>query len=346
MQAYKVADPGDLIKLDAMENPYTWPESVKTDWLKRLAEVELNRYPDPAADLLRQSLRKNMAVPDSCELLLGNGSDELIQIILIAVAKPGSTVLAPTPSFVMYKLSAEMVGLKFNAVSLDQKDFDLDLQAMLAAIEQHKPSVIFLAYPNNPTGNLFNRDSVVSLIEQSDALVVVDEAYYAFSDQTFMADLDRYDNLLVMRTVSKLGLAGLRLGLLIGKPQWLAEFDKVRLPYNINSLTQTSARFVLENNEFLEGQTRQICEQRSALYQAMNDLSDLDVWPSSANFLLFRASKMSADKVFQGLKQGGVLIKNMDKASLMLSGCLRVTVGTEEENCIFLSTLKSILKLG
>lgn len=346
MQAYGVADPGDLIKLDAMENPYPWPQSIKRDWLDRLAQIDINRYPDATSRALRQTLKKNMAVPDACEVLLGNGSDELIQMILMAVAKPGATVLAPMPTFVMYKFTAEMVGLNFVSVPLDRKTFDLDPTAMLAACREHKPAIIFIAYPNNPTANLFSREFIFDLIEQSGALVVVDEAYHAFSHKTFMGELNDYDNLLVMRTVSKLGLAGLRLGLLAGKPEWLREFDKIRLPYNINSLTQASAQFALENSSFLQEQTRDICEQRDSLFRSMSDLEEIEVWPSAANFLLFRPRDESADKVFQGLKQGGVLIKNMDKADPMLRGCLRVTVGTEEENRIFLSTLKTVLKVN
>lgn len=343
LKAYGVVDPGDLIKLDAMENPYPWPEALKRDWAEKLQQVAINRYPDPQANSLKPALRQAMGVPRELEIMLGNGSDELIQIVLMAMAKPGAKVLAPTPTFVMYDMTARFVGLEFISVPLKEKDFSLDIDAMLGAIEQHQPAVIFLAYPNNPTGNLFSTGNIELILNSAKGLVVIDEAYHAFAGRSFVVHLAEHDNLVIMRTVSKLGLAGLRLGLLIGDKAWLSEFNKVRLPYNINSLTQASAEFALANIGFLEQQTAELCRARDELFSDLSRLESIEVWPSYGNFILFRASEKSAGDVFDGLRQRGVLIKNLDKADPVLEGCLRVTVGTAEENKIFLAVLSEII---
>ncbi len=341
LSAYHVPDPDGLVKLDAMENPYTWPPEMVEEWLERLRTTALNRYPDPAARALSARLREAMAVPAGQALMLGNGSDELIQIISQAVAAPGRVILAPEPGFVMYRMIATFCGMDYVGVPLG-KDFALDREAMLAAIAEHQPAVIFLAYPNNPTGNLFDAADMQAVIEAAPGLVVVDEAYTAFADASFMPHLGEFDNLLVMRTVSKMGLAGLRLGLLAGPGAWLEEFDKVRLPYNINVLTQVSADFALQHREVLEAQTRQITADREALWQALNALPGVTPYPSRANFILFRVAG-DADTVFAALKAHGVLIKNLNPAGGALAGCLRVTVGKPEENSAFLQALQSAI---
>ncbi|MDH5649165.1 MAG: histidinol-phosphate transaminase [Gammaproteobacteria bacterium] len=344
LHAYGVADPGDLIKLDAMENPYPWPEHIKSLWLERLKLVDVNRYPDPVARNLKTRLREAMAIPSSQALLLGNGSDELIQMILLALAKPGAKVMAPVPTFVMYEMTARFCGMEFVGVPLNDEDFSLDLDAMISAIKLHDPAVIFLAYPNNPTGNLFNLADIECVINAANGLVVVDEAYHAFAGQTFMDRLMDFENVVVMRTVSKLGLAGLRLGVLVGPEAWLAEFDKVRLPYNINSLTQASVEFALANRVFLDEQTAAIQEQRTRLLREMSAIAGIHVWSSDANFILFRVESASATKLFDALRAAGILVKNLDKSGGVLQGCLRVTVGTPEENGVFLSQLEKLLK--
>ncbi|MEK7717391.1 MAG: histidinol-phosphate transaminase, partial [Pseudomonadota bacterium] len=293
LKAYHVPDASGLVKLDAMENPYSWPEDVRREWMEVLQGVALNRYPDPDARRLRERLRTALDVPAGMELILGNGSDELIQTILMAVSNPNAAVLAPTPTFVMYEMIATFTGMKFAGVPL-QPDFSLDMPAMLKAIETHKPAVIFLAYPNNPTGNLFSRENVARVIEASPGLVVLDEAYHAFAGHSFMDRLGKHDNLLVMRTLSKQGLAGLRLGILAGPAPWLAEFNKVRLPYNIGSLTQTSAEFALTHLALLDEQARQIRRDREQLFQALGRLRGVQAWPSQTNFILFRVENREA----------------------------------------------------
>ncbi|HSW53196.1 MAG TPA: histidinol-phosphate transaminase [Sulfuricaulis sp.] len=342
LKAYHVPDATGLVKLDAMENPYSWPEAVRREWLATLQQVALNRYPDPEARRLRERLRAALAVPPGMELMLGNGSDELIQIILMAVAKPHAVVLAPIPTFVMYEMIATFTGMKFTGVPL-RPDFSLDLPALLEAIETHKPAVIFLAWPNNPTGNLFARADVLRVIERAPGLVVLDEAYHAFAGDSFMDRLGRHDNLLVMRTLSKQGLAGLRLGVLAGPRPWLEEFNKVRLPYNIGVLTQASAEFALAQLALLDEQARQIRAERDRLFESLNALKGIQAWPSLTNFILFRVEPGDADRVFAGLRTHGVLIKNLNAAGGMLRNCLRVTVGTPEENAAFLTALEACL---
>lgn len=342
LNAYHVPDSSNLIKLDAMENPYQWPDALLDAWASRLHDAKINRYPDPSAENVKLKLRTAFTIPDSLSLLLGNGSDEIIQMIAMSVAGPDRVILAPEPGFVMYKMIATMVGMQYVGVSL-QQNFELDIDAMLGAVEQHKPAVTFIAYPNNPTGNLFDVNHIEAILKASQGLVVVDEAYHAFADSSLMDQLGRYPNLLVMRTVSKMGLAGLRLGYLMGEPAWLNEIDKMRLPYNINVLTQLSAEFALENMPVFDAQTQQICKDRETLYQSMVLLDQVQVYPSSANFLLFRIEGRVSTDIFEQLKRHGVLIKNLGAQHGLLQNCLRVTVGTPEENTVFLDALKTML---
>jgi histidinol-phosphate aminotransferase len=340
LSAYHVPPAADFIKLDAMENPYHWPEAMVEEWLAVLREVSLNRYPDPSPAGLKAALGAAMGVPAGQGVLLGNGSDELIQMIAMTLTQPGRVVLAPEPSFVMYKMIATFAGMDYVGVPLAE-DFALDRDAMLAAIDQHQPAVVFLAYPNNPTGNLFEREAVEAVIAASPGLVVVDEAYHAFAGDSFMAELGsvdgKYDNLVVMRTVSKMGLAGLRLGLLAGPSEWLNEFDKTRLPYNINVLTQVSAEFALAHRAVLDEQTQQICRDREKLLAALAAIDGVQPYPSRANFILFRVANARA--IFAALKAQGVLIKHMGADEGPLADCLRVTVGTPAENAAFLEAL-------
>lgn len=338
--AYTVPEATGMVKLDAMENPYPWPSEVKQAWLEMLREVEVNRYPDPDPRRLKQLLREAMGAPVETGLLLGNGSDELIQIVLLALARPDACVLAPVPTFVMYEVIANAVGMRFVGVPLDH-DFALNVPAMREALRRHRPAVTFIAYPNNPSGNLFAADAIESLIAEAAGLVVIDEAYFAFTDTSFIDRLNRFDNLLVLRTLSKIGLAGLRLGILLGADAWLREFNKVRLPYNINSLTQASVELVLKKRDFIAGQVKRIRVERQRLFAALDSLPGVKPWPSETNFVLFRVPE--AKHVYDALFASGVLVKNLDAADKALAGCLRVTVGTPQENDAFLHTLERVL---
>jgi histidinol-phosphate aminotransferase len=337
LSAYHVADAAGMVKLDAMENPYRLPEELRAELAGTLGEAPINRYPDPRAPALKARLSTAFGIPDDLGILLGNGSDEIIQILAMALAKPGAVLLSVEPSFVMYRMIAGFCGMRYVGVPL-KDDFSLDEDALLGAIETHRPALVFLAYPNNPTGNVFERAVVDKLIRAAPGLVVVDEAYHAFAGGlSYLDELRRHDNLLLMRTVSKLGLAGLRLGYMVGAPRWLDEFDKLRLPYNINVLTQLAAQRALSHLDTLTAQAGAIVAERGWLAEALARLPGIKVFPSQANFLLFRVA--DAAKVFAGLKARGVLIKNLHGAHPSLANCLRVTIGAPEENVAFLTAL-------
>ena len=338
---YHVPDSSGLIKMDAMENPYSWPEDLHGEWLGMLADTAVNRYPDPQAREVQKKLRAVMNIPADMDVMLGNGSDELIQIIALALSAPGRVLLAPEPTFSMYRMIALFTGMKFVGVPL-RDDFSLDTSAMLQAIQQHQPAVVFLAYPNNPTGNLFDRAQVDAIIQASPGLVVIDEAYHAFAGDSYMSRLGSADNLLVMRTLSKMGLAGLRLGFLVGPPSWLHEFEKVRLPYNINVLTQASVAFALDHVEVFDAQTAAIRASREQMISELQRIDGVRPYPSHANFILFRVPSGRAVPIFEGLKRAGILIKNLHRAESPLAECLRVTVGTPEENTRFLAALREL----
>lgn len=340
--AYKVADATGYIKLDAMENPYTWPEEIKTEWLKVIKAAEINRYPDPEAKSLCLILKKYNQIPEQSDILLGNGSDEIIQLLLLALPA-NATVMAPEPSFVMYQQVAQCLGLDYQGLPLRADSFELDIAATLAAIASQQPEIIFLAYPNNPTGNLFESAAIEEIIQHSKGLVIIDEAYAPFTDASFMAQLTQYNNLLVMRTVSKLGLAGLRLGFIAGNPNIISELNKARLPYNINILTQYSVEFALSHPGIFAEQTEAICAERARVFLQLSVLKGIKPCPSAANFILFRTLEGKATEIFNALKKQGVLIKNLSPQQGLLTDCLRVTIGKPDENNAFIKALKNTL---
>ena len=340
LKAYPVQPSAGMVKLDAMENPYPLPPELRARLARLVEEAALNRYPDPEARELKSRLRAALAVPDGIELLLGNGSDELIQMLIMAVARPGAVVLGVEPSFVMFRMIAAFAGARYVGVDL-REDFSLDIEPLLAAVERHRPAVVFIAYPNNPTGNLFDAAMVARVAEAAPGLVVIDEAYHAFADASFLPRAGRHPNMVVMRTLSKLGLAGIRLGVLTGAARWITELDKLRLPYNVNTLTQVVAREVLQHEGVLTEQAGAIKLERRRLLQALQGVPGATAYPSDANFILFRISQ--AERVFEGLKRRGVLIKSLHGSHRLLANCLRVTVGTPDENAAFLSALTQTL---
>ncbi len=346
LSAYHVPDASGFVKLDAMENPYTLPPALQQKLGERLGAVALNRYPVPSYAELKAAICEHMGVPAGFDVVLGNGSDELISIVSVACAKPGAKVLAPVPGFVMYAMSAQFAGLGFVGVPLNA-DLSLDRDAMLAAVHEHRPAITYLAYPNNPTGNLFDLDAMLDIIrEVGDAgIVVVDEAYQPFAGTSFMARLTDHPNVIVMRTVSKLGLAGIRLGYMSASADLLAEFDKVRPPYNVNVLTEATAGFVLEHADVLDAQAADICSEREKLATALTAISGVTVFPSAANFILLRISRpgLTGAEVFERLLQRRVLVKNVGKMHALLDNCLRVTVSTQAENALFIDALQSSL---
>jgi histidinol-phosphate aminotransferase len=340
LQAYQVAEASGMVKLDAMENPYRLPPDLRAEMGRVLAEAEINRYPDPTGTKLRELLKVKMGVPQGMELLLGNGSDDLIQMVTFALAKPGAVVMYPDPTFVMYKMNAILAGAKPVGVPTNP-DFSLDREAFMAAIREHQPALVFLAYPNNPTGVLYDADDIAAIARAAEGLVVIDEAYHVFAQQSFMPRLAEFPNLVVMRTVSKLGLAGIRLGYLAARPEWIVQFNKVRQAYNVSVLTQAAAIFVLGKLDVLEAQAGIIRVERVALRDALAAMPGVTVFPTAANFFLVRVP--SAGRTFASLKSQGVLVRSFDAAHPMLSNCLRITVGTPEENRILLAALREAL---
>ena len=330
LSAYHVAPAKGLVKLDAMENPYALPAELAREMGERLAAVAVNRYPDPTAPGLKDRLRRAMAIPDDLDVVLGNGSDEILQMIAMALARPGAVALAPEPSFAMYKLSAIACGLRYEGVPL-ARDFTLDEQAILAAIERHRPAVTWIAYPNNPTGNLFPREAILRIVAAAPGLVVVDEAYYAFSGgATLQDEVGRHPNLVLVRTVSKLGLAGLRLGLAIAPRDWAVQLEKLRLPYNVNVLSMVAGELLLDHGDVLRRQTEAIVSERARLEVALDRIAGVARFPSAANFVLVRVP--DAPRAFEGLRQRGILVRNFHGSHPLLDNCLRLTVGTPEEN--------------
>ncbi|MFA5825161.1 MAG: histidinol-phosphate transaminase [Gallionellaceae bacterium] len=340
LHAYHVPPSSGMIKLDAMENPYPLPQSLREELAQVVASAEINRYPDAGAAQLKERIRSVTNLPSGMDVLLGNGSDEIIQLLALAVAKPGAVLLSIEPSFVMYKMIAAFTGMKYVGVPLTE-DFALDLPATLDAIARHQPALVFLAYPNNPTGNLFDAAAITQIIQTAPGLVVVDEAYYAFARDSFLPQLGQHKNLLVMRTFSKLGMAGLRLGFLAGSKVWLEQLEKLRLPYNVGVLPQLVAETLLAHHDVLLQQAEQIKCDRQWLYERLVGTVDVRAYPSEANFILFRVAH--ATQVFEGLKQRGVLIKNLNGGHPALTDCLRVTVGTPEQNEQFVAALQDTI---
>ena len=344
MHAYVVQDASGLVKLDAMENPYRLSDTLQAALGKRLGEVAVNRYPGPRIDDLKRALAEYVDLPDGMQLMLGNGSDELISLMALACQKPGAAILAPEPGFVMYALSAQWQGLRYVGVPL-QPDFSLNVEAMLAAIAHHQPAVVYLANPNNPTANAWDPEAMQQVIAAAPGLVVVDEAYQPFADTTWLSEMRRDPvanaKVLLMRTLSKFGLAGIRLGYLLGPQALIAEIDKLRPPYNVSVLNAECALFALEHAPLFASQAAQIRSDRATLSEALGALPGCEVFPSQANMILIRVP--DATNTFERLKANGVLVKNVSTMHPLLQQCLRITVGTPQENTTLLNALKAAL---
>ncbi len=343
LTAYHVQPAQGMVKLDAMENPYRLPEPLRREIGEVVANAEINRYPDPTAPALMKRLRDVMGIGPEYGVLLGNGSDEIIHIITQCVARPGAVVLAPRPCFFMFSQYAQFVGLPYIGVLL-KPDFTLDAGAFLRALGEHQPAVVFIDYPNNPSGKLFSEEAIAQIVAAAPGLVVIDEAYNPFARKTFMTRLAEFPNLVVMRTLSKLGLAGIRLGYAVGRPEWIREFDKVRPPYNVNTLTHLVAERVLAHYDVLDAQARSINAERERLSGELRKLPDVTVFPSDANFILVRVP--DAATVFEGMRRRGVLVKNLHTGVPLLDHCVRLTIGTPEENRRCLAAFAQALAEG
>ena len=338
-RAYAVEGQDCPVKMDAMENPYVLPPALREALGRRLESALLNRYPEAGARRLRSRYARYFGV-DEDMLMVGNGSDELISILCTAVASPGSSILVPVPTFAVYRIVAINCGLRVLESPLDE-NFDLDLRSLLDLIGRERPAILFLSYPNNPTGNCFDRNRIEALIEASPGFVVVDEAYFNFSGQTFLPLLPRHENLIILRTLSKAGLAGIRVGFLMGASSLVGELDKIRLPYNINTLSQIVAAFYLEEETEFQNQSREIIAGREELFRRLGNVKGIRPWTSAANFIFFSCD-FDADRIYRHLLNRGILIKNLSAPGRMRN-CMRVTVGKPEENAQFIEVLERYL---
>ena len=343
MHAYAVQEATGLLKLDAMENPYGLPPALQAELGARLGAVALNRYPGARGDDLKRALADHAGMPAGFSMMLGNGSDELISMLTVACDRPGAAILAPVPGFVMYGICAQLQDVKFVGVPLTA-DFELDGPAMLAAIATEKPAIVYIAYPNNPTANLWDDAVIEQIVEAQSAqggLVIMDEAYQPFAARSYIDRVARHGHVLLMRTLSKFGLAGIRLGYLMGPQALIAEIDKVRPPYNISVLNCECALFALEHADVFAAQAAELRAQRAQLVAGLAKVPGLMQWPSEANMVLVRVP--DAAKTFEGMKAQGVLIKNVSKMHPLLANCLRLTVGTADDNARMLAALESSL---
>jgi len=355
MHAYAIQDASGMVKLDAMENPYPLPPELQRALGERLGAVAVNRYPGARVDDLKKALARYVDLPEGCALMLGNGSDELIALLALACDAPASeadhgkpaSILSPLPGFVMYAMGAQLQGLAFHGVPLTA-DFELDEPAMLAAMREHRPAITYIAYPNNPTANLWDAGTIQQLIAEAASfggLVVMDEAYQPFSSGSWLSQMRGQPaanaNVLLMRTLSKFGLAGVRLGYLLGPAALVRELDKLRPPYNVSALNAECALFALEHAEVFAAQAVQICEQRAVLMNALGRMSGVTPFPSDANMVLVRVP--DAQRCFDALKARGLLVKNVSKMHPLLGQCLRLTIGTPLENASLISALPDCL---
>jgi len=334
--AYPVPKSAGMIELHANENPWPLPDDVRAKLAAAVAAVPLNRYPDGAGDGVKAAIARALPLPEGAALVLGNGSDELIQVITAAIARPGACVLAPDPTFVMYRIYAMQAHVRYESVPLNA-DFTLDVEALVAEIARRKPALVWLASPNNPTGRAIPAAAVERVLAAAPGLVVVDEAYADFAGATLVPRVLDFPNLVVMRTLSKIGLAGVRLGYAVGHPAWIGELDKVRSPYNVNALTQAVVPVVLGAAEALAAQVADVRRERSRLAAALAAMPGFSVTPGDANFLLVRVP--DAPAIASGLRTAGILVKNLHGGHPLTRNCLRITVGTPSENDALLAAL-------
>ena len=343
MSAYRIADlPEGFIKLDAMESPYhpfARFTELSNEWLRLIAQAPIQLYPNPAASGLQETLRKAFDIPEAAAIALGNGSDELIQFMTLLVAQSGATMLAVEPSFVMYRHNAELYGMNYAGVPLNE-DFTLDLPAVLSAIEKHQPALIFIAYPNNPTGVCFRREEVEAIIHAARGIVVVDEAYGAFSRDSFLPQAGSVENLVVMRTISKIGFAGLRIGYAAGSPAVMDELAKILPPYNMNQLSLATAKFALQHHDVIQTTIDILKTERERVFSGLSAIGRLKAFPSEANFITVRVP--DADALFNTLKENRILIKKLHGTHPLLAQCVRITIGSPEQNDAVLDIIRKL----
>lgn len=316
------------IYLDANENSFGSP-----------LEKQYNRYPDPMAYAVKMRLSEIKGVP-ARNIFLGNGSDEAIDILFRSFCEPGKdNVIIVPPTYGMYEVSANINDVALKRVNLNQ-DFQLNLQRIAEAIDSHT-KMIFICSPNNPTGNSINREDIETLLTNFNGLIIIDEAYINFSRQkSFIQELTEYANLVVLQTLSKAwGLAALRVGMAFASEEIIEIFNKVKPPYNINEASQELALKALQNVNQVNNWIRETLKERDQLVLSLKNFSFvIDIYPSDANFILVKTT--DANSIYNFLVEHGIIIRNRTKVELC-EGCLRITIGTPEENKILIEKLKS-----
>jgi histidinol-phosphate aminotransferase len=340
LSAYSVPHYAARVKLDGNESPFSLPPEVSKEVFDKLSEIDVNRYPDPEARGLRNRISRIYGFPPG-GILLGNGSDELIGMLITTFSGGTGRMLCPVPTFSMYGLSGIALGMELLEAELDP-GFDLDINKIADLIARKDPDLIFLASPNNPTGNMYSTDRIREIIRLSSGVVVVDEAYSDFSGYTFLPLIEKHENLIILRTMSKVGFAGIRLGILYGRDNLVREINKIRYPYNINSFTQVAAEVILGHQEFISENIQLVARERDRVYKALSEMRGVDPYPSDANFILFKVR--DSDYIFNELIGRDVIIRNFNRPG-RLKNCMRVTIGTPGENNLFLSALGEILSL-
>ncbi len=316
------------VYLDANENAFGSP-----------LNQQFNRYPDPLQYAVKKRLTEIKGVPPR-NIFLGNGSDEAIDILFRSFCNPGidNVILVP-PTYGMYEVSANINDIKTKKIPLTA-DYQLHMEGIAEAIDEHT-KLIFICSPNNPTGNSINRDDIETLLANFNGLVVVDEAYINFSRQkTFIQELTEYANLVVLQTLSKAwGLAGLRVGMAFASEEIIEVMNKVKPPYNINESSQQLALQALQNIEQINDWIKETLAQRDKLVLELKNYDFvLDIYPSDANFILVKTTNPKG--IYNFLVEHGIIVRDRSKIDLC-EGCLRITVGTPDENNTLLKTLKN-----
>ena len=343
LKPYKTESASGLVKLDAMELPFPLDATIAESLYRAITEVELNRYPESRPQVIRSLLLAENQLGARIDVSLGNGSDELIHLLCLLMCKNDqSTVLCPSPTFSVYKMAAEIVGLRYAEIDNSPDDFSLDFGNMMTAIERDEPALIFLASPNNPTGNSISKAEIEAICLKSRGLVVLDEAYWRFAGESLVSLTEIFENLLVLQTFSKIGFAGLRMGMLFGQKPWIDLIEKIRMPYNINSFSQVGALFALNNKTLIKSNIEWLRKERNWMFDQLSKINSVKVWPSEANFFLIRLTERPGSSAFLHLKRKGFLVKNLTGSHPTLMDCLRVTIGSHDDNMGFLTALREL----
>lgn len=349
LRELKPYDPHEVpykIKLNANENPYSLPEEIIEEILRKAKNLEYSHYPNANSEKLSEIVSSFWGL-NRDNIVIGNGSDELIDYLIKAFSEKGRRLITTAPSFAMYKIYSIVNGANFVQIPLSQSDFSLNVDKILEEAKKEDSSVVFIAYPNAPTGNYFAEEKIIKIIEESGCLIVVDEAYFEFGEKTFVPLISRYNNLVILRTFSKAySLASLRVGYLLSNPEIINEVRKVKSPFNVNTFSQLAAQVVFENKEILKDSIKKIVEEREKLINRINELPPFKAHPSRTNFVLVEVgSKENTDLVYNGLLEQGILVQTVSDPVFSTSRYfLRITVGNREENDILLEKLENISK--